>query len=237
MILYPAIDLKDGQCVRLLRGDMSSATIFSDSAVEQARIFSSAGAEWLHVVDLNGAFAGASVNRGSVLDILGAVDIPVQLGGGIRSLADIDFWFDSGVERVILGTVAVTDFSIVERACGKYGERIAVSLDSRDDLIAINGWAEMSDIKLLDMALRLQDVGVGALIHTDIERDGAMMGVNFSSTESLARAVDIPVIASGGVTNLFDVRRAISGGLISGLISGRALYDGSLDLVEALSLC
>ncbi len=237
MILYPAIDLKDGQCVRLLKGEMDSATVFSDSASYQAKIFADAGAKWLHVIDLNGAFAGASKNKESVLEILQAVSIPVQLGGGIRTLEDVDFWLGTGISRVILGTVAVTDFAMVEEAAKKHGDKIAVSLDSRDGFVAINGWAEITDITLLDLAKRLESVGIGALIHTDIERDGAMQGVNFEATEALAKSVSIPVIASGGAKSLDDVKQAIASGVISGLISGRALYDGSLDLQEALKLC
>ncbi len=237
MILYPAIDLKDGQCVRLLKGEMESATVFSDSASDQAKIFADAGAKWLHVIDLNGAFAGASQNKKSVLEILQAVNIPVQLGGGIRTLEDIDFWLGTGISRVILGTIAVTDFAIVEEATKKHGDKIAVSLDSRNGFVAINGWAEITDIKLLDMAKKLESLGIGALIHTDIERDGAMQGVNFEATEELAKSVSIPVIASGGAKNLDDVKHAIASGVISGLISGRALYDGSLDLKKALALC
>ncbi len=237
MILYPAIDLKDGQGVRLLKGEMDSATVFSDSASCQAKIFADAGTKWLHVIDLNGAFAGTSKNKESVLEILQAVNIPVQLGGGIRTLEDIDFWLNTGISRVILGTVAVTDFAMVESAAKKYGDKIAVSLDSRNGFVAINGWAEITDIALLDLAKKLESVGIGALIHTDIERDGAMQGVNFEATEELARTINIPVIASGGAKSLQDVKQAIASGVISGLISGRALYDGSLDLQEALSLC
>lgn len=226
--------------MRLLRGDMQVATVFSDSAGLVARDFATKGAEWLHVIDLNGAFAGHSVNGDSVRAILAEVSIPLQLGGGIRSLDDIAYWLNLGVKRVILGTIAVRNLALVEEAVGLYGDRIAVSLDSRGGRLAVSGWAEITDIDVFDFACGLRDLGVATLVHTDIERDGAMGGVNFVDSEALAQVSGLDVIASGGAQALSDVARALAGGKgskVSGLIMGRALYDGAIDLGEALSLC
>ena len=237
MIIYPAIDLKDGQCVRLLRGDMKCATVFNQSPVAQALSFQGEGAKFLHIVDLNGAFKGQSVNGDAVNDILENVNIPIQLGGGIRSLDDIDYWVNKGVARVILGTVAIKDPDLVITAATRHPGKIAIGLDTKDGMVACNGWEDDTTIKAEDLAIKFADAGIVAIIHTDINRDGAMMGVNFAETASLARKVSIPIIASGGAKNIDDVKTALSTRGIAGLISGRALYDGSLDLKEALQLC
>ena len=235
MILYPAIDLKDGQCVRLLRGDMDAATVFGSDPAAQARAFQDAGAEWLHLVDLNGAFAGRPVNDGAVRGILSAVDIPAQLGGGIRDMATIDAWLDAGLARVILGTVAVEDPDLVRQAAAAHPGRIAVGIDARAGRVATRGWAEETQIDATDLAGQFEDAGVAAIIYTDIDRDGAMAGPNIAATEALARAVSIPVIASGGVSSMGDLIALRDTKVIAGAISGRALYDGAIDLAEALA--
>ncbi|TGN59377.1 1-(5-phosphoribosyl)-5-[(5-phosphoribosylamino)methylideneamino]imidazole-4-carboxamide isomerase [Paracoccus liaowanqingii] len=234
MILYPAIDLKDGNCVRLLRGDMQAATVFGTDPAAQARAFQDAGAEWLHLVDLNGAFEGKPVNAAAVEAILAATTIPTQLGGGIRDMATIEAWLDRGLTRVILGTVAVENPDLVRDAAEAFPGRIAVGIDARKGRVATRGWATETDIDATDLARRFQDAGVAAIIYTDIDRDGAMGGPNISATEALARAVTIPVIASGGVSSLQDLRALADTRIIAGAISGRALYDGALDLREAL---
>ncbi len=238
MILYPAIDLKDGNCVRLLRGEMEQATVFNTDPGAQARAFADAGCEWLHVVDLNGAFAGRPVNAAAVDAILGAVDIPVQLGGGIRDIGTIALWLDKGVRRVILGTVALRDPDLVKEACRRFPGRVAVGIDARDGMVAVEGWATTSRVSALDLALRFEDVGVAAIIHTDIDRDGVLGGPNLDATAELAQRLSTPVILSGGVASLDDLAaakaRAATG--IAGVISGRALYDGRLDLRRALAL-
>ena len=234
MILYPAIDLKDGHCVRLVRGDMDKATVFGDDPGAQARRFVLAGCEWLHLVDLNGAFAGRPVNGAAVEAILAAVDVPVQLGGGIRSLETIEMWLTAGVERVILGTVAVENPDLVRAAAWAYPGHIAVGLDARDGMVATRGWAEATDIRVTDLARQLEDAGIAAIIYTDIDRDGAMQGPNVAATAALARATSVPVIASGGVSSLADLMALRDAGGIAGAISGRALYDGALNLGEAL---
>lgn len=235
MILYPAIDLKGGRCVRLLRGDMASATVFGDDPAAQARAFAEAGAEWLHIVDLDGAFAGAPANAAAVTAILAAVTIPCQLGGGIRDRAAIDAWLDRGVARVILGTVAVEDPSLVHEAARACPGRIAVGLDTRGGKVATRGWATDSGLGMTDLAKRFEDAGIAALIHTDIDRDGAMSGPNVAATATLARAVTIPVIASGGVSSLADLAALKATGVIAGAIAGRALYEGAFDLAPALA--
>ena len=238
MNLYPAIDLKDGACVRLLRGDMEQATVFNDDPAAQARAFQAAGFKWLHLVDLNGAFAGQPVNGAAVEAIVGAVDIPCQLGGGIRDLATIGQWLEKGVSRVILGTLAVRDPDLVKQACRRFPGRVALGIDARDGRVAVEGWAEQSDIEAVDLARRFEDAGAAAIIYTDIDRDGAMQGVNVPATAALARAVSTPVIASGGVSSLDDLNalsaEADSG--IEGAIIGRALYDGRIDPKQALDL-
>lgn len=237
MILYPAIDLKDGQCVRLLRGEMSDATVFNDNPAAQARAFVDAGCQWVHLVDLNGAFAGAPVNSAAVEAILGAIDVPAQLGGGIRDLATIEAWLDKGLSRVILGTIAVRDPDLVRTAAVAFPGQVAVGIDARGGMVAVEGWAETTDLSALDLARRFEDAGVAALIYTDIDRDGAMQGPNVAATAALAKAVQIPVIASGGVSSLDDLRALKAcGARLDGVISGRALYDGAIDLGAALEV-
>lgn len=234
MILYPAIDLKDGQCVRLLRGDMEAATVFGSDPAAQARAFQDAGAKWLHLVDLNGAFAGHPVNAAAVEAILAATDIPAQLGGGIRDMKTIETWLGRGLARVILGTVAVEDPELVHEAARAFPGKIAVGIDARGGRVATRGWATETEVMATDLARQFEDAGVAALIYTDIDRDGAMQGPNIAATEALARAVAIPVIASGGVSSLADLQSLAATGVIAGAISGRALYDGAIDLGEAL---
>lgn len=238
MILYPAIDLKDGQCVRLLRGDMDKATVFGDDPAAQARAFVEAGAQWIHVVDLNGAFTGKSENGEAVSAILEAVgpDVFVQLGGGIRSVETVAAWLERGLSRVILGTVAVKDPEVVKAACRAFPGKVAVGLDARDGMVAIEGWAEATDRDVVDLAREFEEDGVAAIIYTDINRDGAMQGVNVSATKALADAIATPVIASGGVSSLEDLRALKRAGGIAGAISGRALYDGSINLSDALTV-
>ena len=242
MILFPAIDLKNGQCVRLVKGDMNQATIFNSDPADQASRFAKMGAEWLHLVDLNGAFAGRPVNAVAVEAILKSVKIPVQLGGGIRHLAQIEDWFARGIARVILGTAALKNPALVKEACRKFPGKIAIGIDAKDSKVAVEGWAETSDVTALDLARKFEDAGAAVLIFTDIDRDGLLQGVNVASTAQLARSVSVPVIASGGVSSLADLdallqiaptTRTYGGGII-GVISGRALYDGSLDLATAL---
>jgi phosphoribosylformimino-5-aminoimidazole carboxamide ribotide isomerase len=235
MILYPAIDLKDGQAVRLLRGDMSKATVFNDDPAAQARAFVAAGCEWLHLVDLNGAFAGAPVNAAAVEAILAACPVPAQLGGGIRDMATIARWLDKGLARVILGTVAVENPDLVSEAARAFPGQVAVGIDARGGKVATKGWAEETDVDATDLAKSFEDAGVAAIIYTDINRDGAMQGPNVAATADLARAVTIPVIASGGVSSLADLIALRDTGVIAGAISGRAIYDGALDLTEALA--
>ena len=235
MILYPAIDLKDGQCVRLLRGAMEKATVFSDDPAGQARAFAGAGADWLHLVDLNGAFAGAPVNAAAVEAILSAVAIPCQLGGGIRDMATIEAWLEKGLARVILGTVAVENPDLVRTAARAFPGRVAVGIDARQGRVATRGWADQTETDATDLARAFEDAGVAAIIYTDIDRDGAMQGPNLAATAALARAVTIPVIASGGVASLADLIALRDTGVIAGAISGRALYDGKLDLAAALA--
>lgn len=238
MILYPAIDLKDGQCVRLLRGDMDEATVFNTDPDAQAREFVEAGAEWIHVVDLNGAFSGQSENADAVSAILDAVGTraQVQLGGGIRSVSHVSAWLERGVSRVILGTVAVKDPEVVKAACAAFPGQVAVGIDARKGKVAVEGWAEETEIEVIDLARKFEDEGVAAVIYTDIDRDGAMQGVNVTSTKALADAVSTPIIASGGVTSLDDLSALKAAGGIAGAISGRALYDGRIDLGEAIAL-
>jgi phosphoribosylformimino-5-aminoimidazole carboxamide ribotide isomerase len=235
MILYPAIDLKDGQCVRLLRGDMDQATVFGDDPAAQARAFAAAGCEWLHLVDLNGAFAGRPVNASAVEAILAAVEIPCQLGGGIRDMATIETWLERGLARVILGTAAVENPALVRTAARAFPGRVAVGLDARDGKVATRGWAEATDQEVTELARRFEDAGIAAIIYTDIARDGAMQGPNVAATAALARAVSVPVIASGGVSSLDDLIALREAGPIAGAITGRALYDGALDLAAALA--
>jgi phosphoribosylformimino-5-aminoimidazole carboxamide ribotide isomerase len=237
MILYPAIDLKEGRCVRLIRGDMAQATVFNDDPAAQAASFAGAGASWLHLVDLDGAFAGKPMNAMAVEAIVDAVDIPVQLGGGIRTLETIENWLGRGVTRVILGTAAVKDPGLVMRACREFPGHVAVGIDARGGRVAVEGWAEDTDVTAIDLAAKFADAGVDAIIHTDIDRDGVLRGANIPATAELARAVSIPVIASGGVSSLADIDGLIAEKDIAGAIIGRALYDGRIDLAKALELC
>ena len=235
MILYPAIDLKDGNCVRLLRGDMDKATIFGADPAAQAASFAAAGCAWIHLVDLNGAFAGAPVNAKAVRDILKEVDVPCQLGGGIRDMKTIEMWLSEGLSRVILGTVAVEDPNLVRQAARAFEGKIAVGIDARKGMVATKGWAEETTINVTDLARKFEDAGVAAVIYTDIDRDGAMQGPNIAATEALARAVSMPVIASGGVSQMSDLLALRDTGVIAGAISGRALYDGAINLTAALA--
>jgi phosphoribosylformimino-5-aminoimidazole carboxamide ribotide isomerase len=236
MLLYPAIDLKDGACVRLLRGDMNAATVFGTDPAAQARAFQDAGCDWLHLVDLNGAFAGQPVNGAAVQAILAATSIPAQLGGGIRDIATIEMWLSRGIQRVILGTVAVENPDLVRQAARAFPTQIAVGIDARAGLVATKGWAHETNVQATDLAKSFEDAGVAAIIYTDIDRDGAMQGPNIAATEALARAVTIPVIASGGVSSLDDLAALRATGVIAGAISGRALYDGAIDLGAALAM-
>jgi len=236
MIIYPAIDLKDGQCVRLHKGDMAAATVYHDDPAAQALEWARHGFSWLHVVDLNGAVDGKPVNEGAVRAILSATDLPVQLGGGIRTLAQIEGWLAEGVSRVILGTAAVKNPTLVQEAGAHFPNQIIVSLDARGSRVAVEGWVEQSDIEVSELAKRFVDAGVCALIYTDIDRDGTGIGLNMEATIALAKATPLPVIASGGVASLADVRavkRAENSG-VAGMIIGTALYDGCIDPHAAL---
>ena len=235
MILYPAIDLKDGACVRLRRGEMDQATVFNLDPGAQAKQFTDAGCDWIHVVDLDGAFEGKPENGAAVDAILDAVDVPVQLGGGIRSLDTAADWLDRGVRRIVFGTVAVKDPDMVIAACRLWPDRVAVGIDARGGFVAVEGWAEQSTLAVVDLAGRFEDAGVAAIVYTDIDRDGMMQGVNVEETASLAEKTTIPVIASGGIASLEDLRALKARGGIAGAISGRALYDGRLDLSAALT--
>ena len=238
MILFPAIDLKDGACVRLKLGLMEEATVFNTDPGAQAKEFADAGAEWIHVVDLNGAFAGKPVNAAAVDSILKAVTVPVQLGGGIRDMATIEDWLERGVSRVILGTVALRNPELVKEACKRFPGRVAVGIDAKGGRVAVEGWAETSDLTVLDLALKFEDAGAAAIIYTDIDRDGVLAGPNVEATASLAKAISTPVIASGGVSSLDDLKalKAVASSGIAGVISGRAIYDGRIDVKEAIAL-
>ena len=237
MILFPAIDLKDGQCVRLKLGDMNAATVFNDDPAAQARSFEAQGFQYLHVVDLNGAFAGRSVNGAAVDAIMQAVDFPVQLGGGIRTLADVEAWLAKGLARVILGTVAVRDPALVREAAQKWPGRIAVGIDARAGMVAVEGWAETSELSVVELARRFEGAGVAAIIYTNIDRDGVLAGINWPATLQLAQATAIPVIASGGLASMADIEVMTRPEyqVLEGAISGRALYDGRIDPAAALA--
>jgi phosphoribosylformimino-5-aminoimidazole carboxamide ribotide isomerase len=240
LTLYPAIDLKDGKCVRLRRGDMGQATVYADDPGAQAKAWQDAGFHWLHVVDLNGAFAGKPVNAGAVRSILAGAAVPVQLGGGIRDLACISAWVDAGVRRVILGSAAAKNPGLVLEACKAFPGRIAVGIDAREGFVATEGWAEISEMPAADLGLRFEDAGVSAIIFTDIGRDGMLGGLNLEQTVALSRRLTTPVIASGGVGSLGDLaalKAAAESTRIEGVIVGRALYDGRVDPAEALALC
>ncbi|PCH93115.1 MAG: 1-(5-phosphoribosyl)-5-[(5-phosphoribosylamino)methylideneamino]imidazole-4-carboxamide isomerase [Rhodobacteraceae bacterium] len=237
MILYPAIDLKDGQAVRLYKGEMEQATVFNDNPAAQAQAFVDQGCEWLHLVDLNGAFAGEPVNAAPVEEILRTVNVPAQLGGGIRDIATIENWLSKGLQRVILGTVAVENPDLVREAAAKFPGHIAVGIDARNCMVATRGWAKETNVTVTDLARQFEDAGVAAIIYTDINRDGAMQGVNVEATAALAHAVSIPVIASGGVSSMDDLRALKAcGAPLDGAISGRALYDGVINVAEATAL-
>ncbi len=236
MIIYPAIDLKNGKCVRLYKGDMSKDTVYNDNPSDQAMTWARAGFPWIHVVDLDGAFSGKSINHEAVRDIISATDVPVQLGGGIRSLEQIESWLHEGVSRVILGTAALRDPDLVKRACYEFPDQIVVGIDARKGMVAVEGWAEQSDMQATELAKIFEDVGVSAIIYTDIDRDGTGKGVNIISTISLAGSTSIPVIASGGVGSLEDlelVRDAAQYG-VSGVVVGKALYDGRISPQDAI---
>jgi phosphoribosylformimino-5-aminoimidazole carboxamide ribotide isomerase len=238
VIIFPAIDLKNGQCVRLKLGDMSQATVFNDDPAAQARAFEAQGFEWLHIVDLDGAFAGRPANAPAVEAILKAIRIPAQLGGGIRDLATIEAWLGHGIRRVILGTIAVRDPALVREAARLWPGRIAVGIDARGGKVAVEGWAETSELDAVDLARRFEDAGIAAIIYTDIDRDGILKGLNLPATAALARAVKIPVIASGGLASIADVEALLrpENLILEGAITGRALYDGRLDPAAALAL-
>jgi len=238
MILFPAIDLKDGECVRLKLGDMEQATVYNTDPGAQARAFEEQGFQWLHVVDLNGAFAGESVNGAAVEAILKVTKNPVQLGGGIRTLAHIEGWLDKGLARVILGTVAVRDPELVKEACRLFPGKVAVGIDAKGGKVAVEGWAEASSLGVIELAKKFEGAGVAAIIYTDIDRDGVLAGINWNSTIDLAEAVSIPVIASGGLASIADIVRMTmpDAQRLEGAISGRALYDGRIDPAEALAI-
>ena len=240
MNLYPAIDLKDGNCVRLLRGDMDASTIFNDNPGAQAKSFVDDGCEWVHIVDLNGAFAGEPVNEDAVIQIVTAVDgkAQTQLGGGIRDFDTIQRWLDVGITRVILGTIALRDPAFVIEACKRFPGQVAVGIDARDGYVAVEGWAEVSDMKVLDLAMKFEDAGVAAIIFTDISKDGAMEGPNLQATVDLANAISTPVILSGGVSSMADIEevkaKEVPG--LDGAISGRAIYDGAINVADAMKV-
>jgi phosphoribosylformimino-5-aminoimidazole carboxamide ribotide isomerase len=239
LILFPAIDLKDGNCVRLYKGDMEQSKVFNNNPAQQALEFAQAGFSWLHLVDLNGAFEGKSVNSDAIKSIREAIDLPIQLGGGIRDMKAAEYWLELGINRLILGTAAVKNPEFVIEACKAFPNKIAVGVDARGGMVATEGWAEQSDIQAVDLCKKFEDIGVSAIIYTDIDRDGALQGVNVTATAELAQAISIPVIASGGVSGYDDItelRKVQHTGII-GVISGKALYEGRLAADKALALC
>lgn len=237
MILFPAIDLKNGQCVRLKQGDMDRATVFNDDPAAQAAVFEAQGFQWLHVVDLDGAFAGKPMNAAAVEAILARVAFPVQLGGGIRDMATVEGWLGKGIARVIIGTAAVRDPGFVREAAKAFPGQVAVGIDARDGFVAVEGWAETSALAADDLGRRFEDAGVSAIVYTDIARDGMLQGVNWEGTIALANALTIPVIASGGLASMADIERlcAPDAAILEGAITGRALYDGRIDPQAALA--
>lgn len=238
MILFPAIDLKDGECVRLVKGDMDQATVYNTDPGAQGAAFEALGFSWLHMVDLNGAFAGCPVNTGAVESILSSISIPAQLGGGIRDMATIEHWLTKGITRVILGTIAVRDPQLVKDACKAFPGQVAVGIDAKNGDVAVEGWGEGTGMSAVELASRFEDAGVCAIIYTDIERDGILTGLNFDMTINLAEKISIPVIASGGLSSIDDIRELMKPryARLEGAISGRALYDGRLDPAEALAV-
>jgi phosphoribosylformimino-5-aminoimidazole carboxamide ribotide isomerase len=238
VILFPAIDLKEGRCVRLIQGDMDQATIFNDDPADQAKQFEDQGFEWLHIVDLDGAFAGKPMNSDAIRAITRRITIPIQLGGGIRTMKTVENWLDHGITRVIIGTAAVKDPAFVREAARNFAGHIAVGIDARDGRVAVDGWAQLSEMSSIELGQRFQDAGVSAIIYTDISRDGLLKGLNIESTLALAQALTIPVIASGGLASLDDIERLTNPdcAILEGAITGRALYDGRLDAKAALSL-
>lgn len=237
MILYPAIDLKDGNCVRLLKGDMNKETIFNNKPEEQAKSFEESGCEWIHLVDLNGAFEGVPVNSNVIQNILKTIKIPAQLGGGIRNMKSIEHWIDHGLSRIILGTVAITDPDLVKLAAKEFPGKIAVGIDAKDGFVATDGWAKTTAVTALDLVKELENIGVCAIIYTDIDRDGAMNGPNISQTENIANSVSIPVIASGGISSMADLKDLKScNAALNGVISGRAIYEKVIDIKGAINL-
>ena len=238
MIVFPAIDLKNGQVVRLAEGDMDRATVYGDDPAAQAVLFAEAGADHLHVVDLDGSFAGSTQNRGAVEAVVAAFPGRVQLGGGIRTPADVEGWFAAGIARIVIGTAALKHPQFVKDMAREYPEAIVVAVDARDGMVATDGWAEVSDVSIVDMARRFEDAGVAAIIHTDIARDGLLEGLNLEATAELADSVSVPVIASGGLASIDDIKRLVAPryAKLDGAIAGRALYDGRLDAGEALGL-
>mgnify|MGYP001600435692 CR=1 FL=1 len=238
MIIFPAIDLKDGNCVRLEKGEMNRATVFNDNPAAQGMKFESQGFKWIHIVDLNGAFEGKPVNIDHVKEIIRSVKIPLQLGGGIRDIATIENWLDAGVTRVILGTIALRNPEIVIEACKKFPGKIVVGVDGKGGKVAVEGWAETSEISVIDLAKKFEDAGVAAILYTDVARDGMLQGVDLFGTKTLAEAVDIPVIASGGVAGIEDIKaiKAIENSGVCGVVVGRALYDGRINIEEALRI-
>jgi phosphoribosylformimino-5-aminoimidazole carboxamide ribotide isomerase len=238
VIFFPAIDVKGAKCVRLYQGDMEKITVFNDDPAAQARTFAAAGARWLHVVDLDGAVTGKPVNEAPITAIVEAVDIPVQVGGGIRDMATVDYWLECEVERVILGTAAVNNPALVKEACRRHPGRVAVGIDAREGRVAVEGWTRQSEITAVELARYMEDSGAAAIIYTDIARDGALVGPNVAATVALAKSTKVPVIASGGVASMADLEalKKAGEGLLEGVISGRALYDGRIDLAAAVAL-
>ena len=240
MILFPAIDLKDGQCVRLVQGDMDRATIFNDNPTKQAKIFMETGFQWIHIVDLNGAFKGTPINQSCITKILCSISIPIQLGGGIRDMETAERWLKSGVKRIVLGTAALNNPEFTKEACKEFPDQVAVGIDTRNGLVAIEGWSKTSTVTDIDLVRRFEDAGVTAIIHTDIDRDGLMEGANIEATLNLASQTSIPLILSGGVSSMSDIeniKKYESEGIM-GIISGRAIYDGRVDPTNALNfLC
>jgi phosphoribosylformimino-5-aminoimidazole carboxamide ribotide isomerase len=238
MILFPAIDLKDGKCVRLQQGEMERVTVFNQDPVAQALVFQSEGVEWIHVVDLNGAFEGRPVNLKEVVAIRRGVDVSIQLGGGIREMATAESWINIGIERIVLGTAALRNPEFVKEACKEFPSKVAVGIDAKDGKVAVEGWSETSDMEVVDLARSFEDAGVAAIIYTNIDRDGMMVGPDVAGTQNLAESVHIPIIASGGVSSLNDLKilKKVEKSGIEGVICGRAMYEGEINISQALEV-